>query len=136
MLTDHNLASEGDEMQEDWPYSSATPLVSSGADDGKTLTGRGGLDGKPDTEQDRQAPRSSEAVGWSLPQQQHTTDIDGATPRQRLSSTYSLLSPSAPCVQDSQQSLDHPVVTPTELAQVKDLLVLLAGVAMTTPVVV
>jgi len=28
-VTDHNLASEGDEMQEDWPHISAIPSVSS-----------------------------------------------------------------------------------------------------------
>jgi len=54
---DHDLVSDGDEMQEDWLHSSAIPPVSSGAGDGWTLTGRGGLDGKPDADQDGEAPR-------------------------------------------------------------------------------
>jgi len=45
--------------QEDWPHSCSISPVSSGAGDGMTLTGRGGLDRKPDAEQDGQAPKSS-----------------------------------------------------------------------------
>jgi len=43
VLTDHDLASEGDGMQEDCPHSSAISPVSSEAGDGRTLIGRGGM---------------------------------------------------------------------------------------------
>jgi len=41
-------------MQEDWPHSSVVPPVSSGSSDGRTLTGMGGLDGKPDSDQNEE----------------------------------------------------------------------------------
>ena len=59
MRDDHNLASEGDDMQEDWPHSFTNPSVSSGAGGGRTLTGRGRLDGTPVAEPGGQAPKSS-----------------------------------------------------------------------------
>jgi len=82
--------------------------------------------------------------GWQedrpLPQQRDARDLDGATPRQRSSSTYSPtyspLSPSATCVQDSPQALANPVVASSDLTQVTDLLALFAGVASTTPAAV
>jgi len=60
--------------------------------------------------------------GWQedrpLPQQRHSTDIENAITQERLSSTYFPSLPSAPFVQDSQQSLAHPVVVPADLTQV------------------
>ena len=52
----HDLASDGDRMQENWPHSSTNPSVSSGAGGGRTLTGRSGLDGTPAAEPGGQAP--------------------------------------------------------------------------------
>ena len=49
-------------------------------------------------------------------------------------SPYSPLSLWTPCGQDSPQTLAHPVVAPSEMIQVTDLLALFAGVTSTTPV--
>ena len=68
------------------------------------------------------------------PPHQDTTDLHEAIPRQRLSSTYSPLSPSTTCGQASSSGC--PLVTPSELTQVIDLLALFAGVVSTPPVVV
>ena len=78
---DHNLASEGDEMQEDWPHSSANPSVSSGAGGGRTLTGRGGLDGTPAAEPGGQAPRSL-IEDSSRNRHDGSMEIDNACPGQ------------------------------------------------------
>ena len=69
------------------------------------------------------------------PPHQDTTDLDEAIPRQRLSSIYSPLSPSTTCGQASPEPLACPLVTPSELTQVTDLLVSFAGVVLTTLVV-
>jgi len=70
------------------------------------------------------------------PPHQDTTDLHEAIPRQRQSSTYSPLSPSTTCGQTSPEALGCPLVTPSELTQVIDLLALFAGVVSTPPVVV
>jgi len=70
------------------------------------------------------------------PPHQDTTDLDGAIPRQQLSSTCSPLPPSTSCGQASPEPLACPLVAPSELIQVTDLLALFAGVDSTTPVVV
>jgi len=80
---DHDLASEGDNMQEDWPHSFANPSVSSGAGGGRTLTGRGGLDGTPVVEPDGQAPRSSTLLeDSSSNRDDRSMEIDNACPGQ------------------------------------------------------
>jgi len=71
-----------------------------------------------------------------LPQQRNTTDLDGATPRHRPSSKFSPLSPSATCVQESAHAISHPVVSPSELTQVTDLLAFFTGVTSRTPAAV
>jgi len=71
----------------------------------------------------------------SWPPHQDTTDLDGAIPRQRLGSAYSPLPPSTGCGQDSPEPLACPLVAPSELTQMTDLLALFAGVVSTTPVV-
>ena len=53
----------------------------------------------------------------------------------RTLSTYSPLSPSTTCGQVSPDPLACPLVTPSELTQVTDLLTLFTGVVSTTPVV-
>jgi len=77
-------------------------------------------------------------IGNDRPRTPHldTTYLDEVIHRQRVSSTYSPLSPSTTCAQASPESLTCPLVMPTELTQVTDLLVLFAGVVSTTPVVV
>ena len=69
------------------------------------------------------------------PPHQDTTDLDGAIPRQRLShgSTCSPLPPSTSCGQVSPEPLACPLVAPSELTQMTDLLALFAGVVSTTP---
>jgi len=67
---------------------------------------------------------------------QDTTDLDGAIPRQRLSRAFSPLLPSPSCHQASPEPLAFPLVAPSELTQVTDLLALFAGLVSTTPVVV
>ena len=61
-----------------------------------------------------------------------TRDLDGATPRQRLCSADTPLSPSTTCGQASPEPLDCPLVAPSELTQVTDLLALFAAVVSTT----
>jgi len=61
-------------------------------------------------------------------------DLDRTTPRQRPSSTYSALSKPATYVLYSPQALARPVLAPSGLTHVTDLLALFAGVASTTPV--
>jgi len=63
-------------------------------------------------------------------------NLDGAIPRQRLSSACSSLPPSPSCWQASPEPLACPLVAPNELTQVTDLLASFAGVVSTTPVVV
>jgi len=70
------------------------------------------------------------------PPHQDTTDLDGAIPRQRLSRACSPSPPSSSCQQASPEPLACPLVAPSELTQVTDLLALFAGVVSTTPVVV
>jgi len=70
------------------------------------------------------------------PSHQDTTDLDGAIPRQQLSSSCSPLSPSPSCRQASPEPLACPLVALSELTKVTDLLALFAGVVSTTPVVV
>jgi len=70
------------------------------------------------------------------PPYQDTRDLTGAIARQRMNIVYSPLPSSTGCGQASPQSLARPLVTPSELTQVTDLLDLLAGVVSTTPVVV
>jgi len=70
------------------------------------------------------------------PPHQDTTDLDGVIPRQRLSSNYSPLPSSTSCGQTSPEPLACPLVAPSELTQVTDLLALFTGVVSTTPVVV
>jgi len=70
------------------------------------------------------------------PPHQDTTDLDGAIHQQRLSSPYSPLPTSTSCGQTSPEPLACPLVAPSELIQVADLLALFAGVVSTTPVVV
>jgi len=70
------------------------------------------------------------------PPHQDTTDLDGAIPRQRLSSTCSPLPPSTSCRQASPEPLACPLVAHSELTQMTDLLALFAGVDSTTPAVV
>jgi len=70
------------------------------------------------------------------PPHQNTTDLDGAIPRQRLSSACSPLPPSTSCGQASPQPLACPLVAPSELTQLTGLLALFAGVVSTTPAVV
>jgi len=67
---------------------------------------------------------------------QDTTYLDGAILRQRLSRACSSLLPSPSCHQASPEPLACPLVAPSELTQVTDLLALFAGVVSTTPVVV
>jgi len=50
-----------------------------------------------------------------LPPHQDTTDLDGAIPRQRLSSACSPLPPSPSCRQASPEPLACPLVVPSEL---------------------
>jgi len=70
------------------------------------------------------------------PPHQDTRDLDRATHRQRLSNTFSPLPPATSCGPDSPEPLARPLVAPSELTQVTDLLALFAGVVSTTPVVV
>jgi len=70
------------------------------------------------------------------PPHQDTTDLDGAISRQRLSRACSPLPPSPSCQKASPEPLACPLVEPSELTQVTDLLALFAGVVSTTPVVV
>ena len=70
------------------------------------------------------------------PPHQDTTDLDGVIPRQRLSSNYSPLPSSTSCGQTSPEPLACPLVAPSELTQVTDLLALFVGVVSTPPVVV
>ena len=70
------------------------------------------------------------------PPHQDTTVLDGAIPRQRLSTACSLLPPSTSCRQVSPEPLACPLVAPSELIKVTVLLALFAGVVWTTPVVV
>ena len=66
-------------------------------------------------------------------QHQDTRDLDGATPRQRLSSACSPLSTSATCWQDSPQAFTTSAVALSVPTQVTDLLAWFAGVVSTTP---
>jgi len=70
------------------------------------------------------------------PPHQDTTDLDGTISRQRLSRACSPLPPSPSCQQASPEPLACPLVAPSELTQVTDLLALFAGVISTTLVVV
>jgi len=74
--------------------------------------------------------------GWQegrpLTQQRDARDLDGVTPRQLPSNTYSPFSQST-CVQDSPQALACPVVEHSELTKVIGLLALPVGVVLTTP---
>jgi len=70
------------------------------------------------------------------PPHQNTTDLDGTIPRQRLSRACSPLTPSPSCQQASPEPLACPLVAPSELTQVTDLLALFVGVLSTTPVAV
>jgi len=64
---------------------------------------------------------------------QDNTDLDGAIPRQRLSWACSPLPLSPSCQQASPEPLACPLVAPSELTQVTDLLDLFTGVVSTTP---
>jgi len=70
--------------------------------------------------------------GRPLTHQRNTRDLDGVTPQQLPSNTYSPLSQST-CVQDSPQALACPVEEHSELTKVIDLLALPVGVVSTTP---
>ena len=60
------------------------------------------------------------------PPHQDTRYLERAILRHRLSSAYSLLPPSKSCVQASPEPLARPLVAPSELNQVTDLLALFA----------
>jgi len=70
------------------------------------------------------------------PPRQDTTDLDRAIHRKRLNTTCSLLPPSTRGGQASPEPLACPLVAPSELIKVTDLLGLFVGVDSTTPVVV
>jgi len=67
---------------------------------------------------------------------QDTTDLDGAFSRQRMSRACSPLPPSPSCQQASPEPLACPLVAPSDLTQLTNLLALFASVVSTTPVVV
>jgi len=66
VLEDHNPTSEGDEMQENLPHRSVIAPLLPGGGQGEISTGRGGLDGEADAEQDVQASKSSEDMEWMV----------------------------------------------------------------------
>lgn len=77
-----------------------------------------------------------EYFGWvagrPLLQQRDTCDLAGATPQQLFISTCSPSSQSAKFALKSLQALACPMVSPSELTQLTDLLAFFAGVASTT----
>jgi len=116
------------------PASIPTHLVTVGPVPHSSSSGFSGLPtfGRPDCND--AAPVEIANDRW--PPHQDTTDLDRAISRQRLSIAYSPLPPSTSCGQASPEPLARPLVTPSELTQVTDLLALFAGVVSTTPVVV